>query len=147
MSLSGRRVIHTTPSNGSTSILTGVVSVFICCHAPRLFLQFFHRSISTAQKECFENGKTVTKYPSWLWAIIPISHTLLILNSSINFILYCWLGSRFRKGLKRQCKLWKEKICCQTVPAQNFELQRLEVPQRISEEITIRNNSDNGVYL
>ena len=49
--------------------------------------------------ECIVKGKEAA-HPSWLYVISALNHLMLMVNSSINFIIYCAVGSKFRKVLK-----------------------------------------------
>ena len=42
-------------------------------------------------------------HPGWLYIISAINHLMLMFNSSVNFIIYCAVGSRFRNALS--CKI------------------------------------------
>ena len=33
-------------------------------------------------------------YPKWMHTMSYINHLMLVLNSSINFIIYCFVGTR-----------------------------------------------------
>ena len=39
------------------------------------------------------------RHPSWLYVVSAVNHLMLMVNSSINFVIYCAVGSRFRKAL------------------------------------------------
>lgn len=86
------------------AILAAIVLVFFVCHSCRFFLAFYFVSVSEDTEQCIENGlqsqqQQQQQQNSWLYPISAISHTLLIVNSSINFIIYCAVGSRFRRTL------------------------------------------------
>ena len=44
----------------------------------------------------------VPQQPKWLYIISSLNHLFLLCNSSVNFIIYCFCGSRFRKSLSCQ---------------------------------------------
>ncbi len=57
-------------------------------------------SLSPAVRESLQNGCSgVTQ----LWTLIgaSVSHVLLTLNSSINFVIYCFMCTNFRRLLYR----------------------------------------------
>ena len=81
-----------------------MVVVFASCHFLRLFLQCYYHVAAKDNRQCINNGIVVNEIPQWLWPLTAINHTCLVLNSSINFLLYCWLGSRFRSSLIKEFK-------------------------------------------
>ena len=38
---------------------------------------------------------SIVSFPTWMFILSPISHLLLVLNSSLNFLIYCFVGARF----------------------------------------------------
>ena len=80
-------------------ILAGIVIVFCVCHCLRVFLAFYSVSVMERTNECIVKGKEAA-HPSWLYVISALNHLMLMVNSSINFIIYCAVGSKFRKVLK-----------------------------------------------
>lgn len=63
-------------------------------------------------EECHETNGTSTKtfatpevnYPKWLWSLNPVGSLLLLMNSSLNFVIYVLAGTRFRKTFIRKIK-------------------------------------------
>ena len=91
--------------DNSSQILIGIVALFSSCHSLRFFLQFYHHIATNNYRQCVHNGVELKSIPSWLWPINAINHTCLVLNSSVNFLLYCWLGSKFRSSLVKEVKM------------------------------------------
>ena len=57
---------------------------------------------------CMENQRQ--GFSLWSLVLITISHVLLVLNSSINILIYCLLSSKFREechGLVKKLR-WAE---------------------------------------
>lgn len=57
---------------------------------------------------CMEDGRQ--GFSLWSMVLITISHVLLVLNSSINILIYCLLSSKFReecRGLVKKLR-WAE---------------------------------------
>ena len=78
-----------------TTILVSVVSVFIVCQFP----DFLLRIVVTIN--------SFTSYQFELQYFNTITNMLLTMNSSINCLIYCLTGHRFRKILVRQlCRLF-----------------------------------------
>ena len=80
-------------------ILAGIVIVFCVCHSLRVFLAFYYVSVVERTNQCTEKGEE-TSHPFRLYIISALNHLMLMVNSSINFIIYCAVGSKFRKVLK-----------------------------------------------
>lgn len=77
-------------------ILLSIVLVFFLCHAARIILDVYE----------FANvEKVITCKPwfpeFWAQALNYISHLTMIINSSVNFIVYCLVGYTFRRELCR----------------------------------------------
>ena len=62
----------------------------------------------------------------------------LILNSSVNFIIYVLLGSKFRMEFKRLISVWKRNIC--RIVSRNYEPNLVSVSQTNSFPLTSINN-------
>ena len=88
--------------DNSIRILIGIVVLFSSCHFLRLFLQCYHHIAADNYRQCVNNGIVQKEIPYWLWPLTAINHMCLVLNSSINFLLYCWLGSKFRYNLVKE---------------------------------------------
>jgi len=80
-----------------TLILFSVVILFGLFHILRIVLNIEEFSSLQNRKDAKENGC------EWLqfWTIIasPVSHVLLQLNGSINFVIYCYFNKYFRDEL------------------------------------------------
>ena len=66
----------------------------IVCNFPRVLLDIYeavnvHQLIACA-------AKNQEQFPFWTWISLSVSHFLLVVNSSINVVVYCLLGSKFR---------------------------------------------------
>lgn len=86
------------PDHNLAMILAGIVMVFAVCHFFRFFLAFYHVSIAERTKLCHEQGQEMG-HPPWLYVISALNHLMLMVNSSINFIIYCAVGSKFRQAV------------------------------------------------
>jgi hypothetical protein len=53
----------------------------------------FQVSVAETTRICMEHG-THSFQPEWLYAISAINHLMLMFNSSVNFVIYCAVGSR-----------------------------------------------------
>ena len=102
--LSQRR--HTSPMiyrrriNYSVLTLTSIVIMYILCNIPRLILNlaehFLHEELSSKKDSC---GCKIE--PKWFTNLCSLSHFLLTLNSSANFIIYGVTEKKFKITGKR----------------------------------------------
>jgi len=81
------------------AIFMGFVLVFLVCHTPRLLLNIHELATIREAMQCEQAGKN--GFPLWSLILISVSHLLLVLNSSINILIYCLLSSKFRE----ECRL------------------------------------------
>jgi len=86
----------------STMTLASIVVIFIACHSYRLSLKVFefaHPQSNTMEhfETCFKLGRY--HVPASIYVLTNIHHVFLVLNSSINFIIYCCVGKEFRRKL------------------------------------------------
>lgn len=75
-----------------TLMLVVVVGVFIVCTLPDLCLRVV---VTFTEFAAFNLDKIILRY------INAITNMLLVVNSSINFLIYCLIGKKFRKILKQ----------------------------------------------
>ena len=95
-------------------VLVGIILVFIVCHSFKFFVNIYEFYIMHSGK------RLLTYYPNtWSWAYNPcvfigkdmkeswtntldvfvsFSHLLATLNSSLNFIIYCYKDEKFRNS-------------------------------------------------
>ena len=67
--------------NRLTRISIGIVSLYIICHIWRI--------LPTAYEALYsEDGTVLSHWPQWLIHVYHLSHTLIVTNSAINFLLY-----------------------------------------------------------
>ena len=110
-------------SNSTNVILLCIVLLFLVCHILRFFGLYYYDDLTefadgcmqiyrNGTKECHETNGTSTKtfdtpevnYPKWLWSLNPVGSLLLLMNSSLNFVIYVLAGTRFRKTFLRKIK-------------------------------------------
>ena len=89
----GQSVIRKNRGNASKTLLM-VVAAFMISHIPGIVNKFLYH---LGCKDCTEEEKT--EYISGWNLIHPIGNLGLIVNSSINFIIYCIVGTKFRDEL------------------------------------------------
>ena len=95
----------------STAILVAIILVFLICHIHRLAFRIYEMALP--EKALFEHYKycnSLGRYhvPVAIYFLTHTHHLFLVINSSINFVIYCFMGRQFRKKLKKIVKnLWK----------------------------------------
>ena len=94
-------------SNNSSAnlapILFSVVLVFVICNSLRVILNIYDSAVVEEIIECEKSN--IGRYPpAWIMCTISVSHLLLMANSSVNFLVYCVAGKRFRSTLARKTR-------------------------------------------
>jgi len=83
-------------------VLLCIVVIFICCNTPRVIVdiwEFSHVESIVHCNELLHQGETLHPFlpTKWIICLTHISHFTGILNSSLNFLIYCFVGHNFRK--------------------------------------------------
>ena len=83
-------VQHRKTEDRLTRISMSIVWIFLFCHVWKLIPTIY---------EAIYSGETqvLTDWPKWLLIVNDISHTLIVFNSAVNFLIYVvlwedWLG-------------------------------------------------------
>ena len=84
-------------------ILFSVVIVFVICNSLRVILNIYDSAVVEEIIEC-EKSNMGRYSPAWIMCTISVSHLLLMANSSVNFLVYCVAGKRFRSTLARKTR-------------------------------------------
>ena len=90
--------IHRNQENDLSKILFSIVGLFIICHTLRFFLNFYEMIWIHNILACIQAGAK-QDFPVWSHVVQEFSRLLLILNSSINFVIYCCFNTKFRNEL------------------------------------------------
>ena len=85
-------------------VLLSIVIIFICCSTPRTIIdiwEFYHLEAIVTCKDLYMEGESLHLFlpERWIECLTHVSHFTTILNSSINFLVYCLVGHNFRKQL------------------------------------------------
>ena len=75
-----------------------LVLVFLILNTPRLILGLIEVTELNTVKKCYEHGQNY-EVPKQTYILDFIARFLVILNSSVNFLIYCLTGSAFRSKL------------------------------------------------
>ena len=76
----------------TSRILFCLVAMFLVLNTPR--------AIKVAHTLTLEFSHEKQEYPPWIMILAPIYKLCLMLNSSLNFVIYCLAGDNFRKQSK-----------------------------------------------
>lgn len=80
--------------NNLAAIMMGYVLVFLICHSPRLLLNLHELTTIRNAMACGRAGHKT--FAVWSLIVMHLSHLLLVINSSINILIYCCLSQKFR---------------------------------------------------
>lgn len=50
-------------------------------------------------RACFESEAGIYNYPEWQLNMDIVSRFLMVINSSVNIVIYCWSGKQFKAVL------------------------------------------------
>ena len=93
-------------------IFMGIVIVFLVCHFPRIFLSLHEMLVIRNTMACSRVG--YHSFPLWAILFAQFSHILLVLNSSMNSVIYCMVSSKYREQALKYLDIVKSscgKIC------------------------------------
>jgi len=94
----------------STAIIVAIIVVFFVCHVFRLSFRIYEMALPESSvydhyKHCDSQGKY--HVPVIIYFLTHIHTLFLDINSSINFVIYCFMGRHFRQQLKKLAsKFW-----------------------------------------
>ena len=127
-------------------VLFGIVISFFVCHVLRVVLNMeeiiYFEEIN--QRRLMEEKLKVTCTGVQFWTMIAgdLSHFLLQVNSSINFFIYGYISSQFKKALREKifnCKFLRRPVS--TSNQSNEEETRNGVTMHLTEIITEGENT------
>lgn len=86
----------------STAILISIVIIFIICHSFRMSIRVFEifypeSTVMIAFHFCLKMEKF--HMPLGMMFLAELNYFFLVLNSSINFLIYCCVSQEFRRKL------------------------------------------------
>nr|XP_040563744.1 G-protein coupled receptor daf-37-like [Lepeophtheirus salmonis] len=110
------------------TVFLGIVGVFLICHIPRIVLSLHETVVIHDILQC-DQMNAGNYMPYWVYILTYISHLLLVVNSSVNSIIYCGLSSRFRKQLLRFLGHYSEKFGFKFQKSSNINLQMSHLPR------------------
>ena len=95
------RSVH---EHDSAKVLIGIVLLFTICHSLRLLLNFYEMIFIKHVLECINNKQR--GFPTWFFITKSFSDLMLIINSSVNVIIY----GTFHSSARSELSMYKGKI-------------------------------------
>ena len=89
-------------------ILIWIVIAFLVCHFPRILLSFHEMFVIRSASACVKEGKN--GFPMWALEFVEFSQVLLVLNCSLNGVIYCMFSSKYRAQAKSMLLTVKTKL-------------------------------------
>ena len=105
--------------NNATLVLIIIVLVFIVCQTPELT----YRIITLIVRHVEETENIFSIY--FRHTFLTVTELLMVINSSVNFFIYCAFGRRFRRVMKYTFTPNGSTLTThETVPLQQMQLQQ-----------------------
>ena len=86
------------------------LSFFLVTNLPRVILDIHEAATIRMAQECADAGKE--QFALWSMLCLSVAHFLLVLNSSINVVIYCLTSSQFRTELVKIFDLFAYRMGC-----------------------------------
>lgn len=86
-------------------VFVTICSIFVCCHILRIILALQAFTRASEISDCIASNKSYIP-PIELVCMESISHIMIMINSSCNFIVYCTLSTHFKVFM---CKLFYKR--------------------------------------
>ena len=77
-------------------IFEAIILCFIFCHFPRVALDV-HEISTLAHSNFCAKHKMPNTFPAWSFIAIYVSHFCLVINATLNMIIYCFMCLKFRE--------------------------------------------------
>ena len=88
----------------SAKVLGGIVLLFMICHSLRLLLNFYEMIFIKHVLDCISSKQV--GFPTWFFITKSFSDLMIIINSSVNVIIY----GTFHSAARSQILMYKGKI-------------------------------------
>ena len=92
------------PEDKMAVVLIVIVTVWLITNLPRICLDFEEVLSIETMHACMEHhpSNPYPPFPPWTLMLDPFSHLLLVINSSINVLLYGKFDNNFRDAIKNE---------------------------------------------
>ena len=94
--MSGHNQKHRRAEDRTAKIFLFITVIFITCHIPRLILDI-HELINLEIANMCQKAKMRDIAPAWTFIMIYVSHFCLVINATMNMIIYCFMSVKFRE--------------------------------------------------
>ena len=127
-------------------IMMTIVAVFITLSIPRMVLALYEVTTIPNILECYRRS-CYYYITSKRWVVDSIIRYLVMLNSSTNFLIYCFVGSNFRRTLITTVRTMFTNcsLCSQTaMTTSETNLSNLQVVTHINRNtVTVSTHNEN----
>ena len=86
------------------NVLIGIVIIFFVCHSTRIVWYLNYTVINSDVINCPKLHPTASGQPPWTFVMAIVYDLCLVINSSVNTIVYCTLNPKFRYNIVRLLK-------------------------------------------
>lgn len=136
------------PNRGLTVLIILIVTVYMFCNFPKCIFMFYKLTSQTSNNQvCVQSTNSSNSPNSKAFLIIQVVTELLnVLNSCMNFIVYCLVGSRFRRELKMLliCKCCLKKDSWTLTRTQHQSSVLSGITGRLTNKIFPKTGTTNG---
>ena len=92
-----RNIARRKPDDNISVVLMMIVASFVICNTLRILLNMHEITVVDEILSC--RCSHLGGFPIWILILGFISPVLLVINSSVNFLIYCVFGTKFRQVL------------------------------------------------
>lgn len=114
----------TNPNRNLTLLIIMIVVLFLICNFPNCIIVFYNLVHHTMDNDvCTHETQGLLSKTTKLYDVLEVIGEILnVFNSCINFIVYCVVGTKFRRELKRLilCEKCKKKRNNRIVPSYSY---------------------------
>ncbi|CAB4066113.1 unnamed protein product [Lepeophtheirus salmonis] len=126
-----------TQSNHERSLLiifACITITFLVCHIPRVILNIYEFTLQRRETICHKKYMSKFNPPVIILIATSVEKILLILNSSANFVYYCFSGNRFRNQFCQivKCTYMNKAIIVSQSDKNSKKLQNTSSSLRLS---------------
>ena len=115
-----------TQENELARVLFVIVGLCIICHAPRFCLNLYEMVWINNAILCLNAQKD--EFPSWMYNVQEFSRLLMILNSTVNSVIYCCFNTKFRKQASKFRRTVTSKFVTKHTNVEMDEAQSYDKP-------------------
>ena len=111
----------------TTTLLFSIVIVFLICHSPKVVLNIYEGT------RIFEDTSTWI-WPVWAEIVTNCSHLLLVINSSINIVIFMARDHKFRQALLQMLQCKKRSMEVSDIPLRSMTSEQTK-EEIVSEQV------------